>query len=86
MLNTAKVRALVFGSVGLITELLAHIANIPPEQQTQYIGMIVNVFPENWRATMGLICKTIARSAVLYAIYAASHSGPQTPPKNPPTE
>lgn len=62
-----QIKILVSGSVAGIGELLAKIANAPPELQTQ----IPQMFPEQFRGWISLVCQTLSGIAFLYALFVA---------------
>lgn len=81
---TSKLQAILggvlTGGFGFIAWLIA----LPPELQTGVLGQVVAMCPPAAQPAVGFWCKTFATIAGIYATYKASHSGPQTPPKNPP--
>lgn len=85
-LSTAKLRAFWSAVITGVAELLSHLASMPAEAQTGLLGQISDIFPVAWRGQISVLFTVISRVAGLYAIYSASHSGPQSPPKNPVNE
>lgn len=82
---TSKVKTLWAAIIAGVTGLIAFLANTPPEQQDAVLGPFVAFLPVSWRPSIALFCRAISGAAGIYAAIHASHSGPQTPPKNPPT-
>lgn len=84
--NTTKVRALWSAILAGVAGFVSWLATVPPEQQSGWLAQLVEILPVSWRANVGLFTRFITFAVGIYAVYNASHSGPQTPPKNPPTE
>ena len=83
---TSKIQALVTAWVAGVSAFIAWLVSLPPESQTGLITPLIELAPLDWRPGIGLFTRAIATISTIYAVYSASHSGPQTPPKNPPTE
>lgn len=83
---TSKIKALIAAALTAIAGFLNWLCTLPPEQQEGFAAQLVELVPLNWRPIVGVWTRTLVSLMGFYAIYAASHSGPQTPPKNPPTE
>lgn len=83
---TNKLRAGIAGGVSGISAFIAWLATVPPEQQTALLGPLVELMPIEWRAGIGLGMRALATVSTIYAVYQAAKSGPQTPPKNPPSQ
>lgn len=81
---TSKTRAFISAIVVAITGALAFISEIPTDAQTGVMESLANIFPPAWRGQIGAACKFVSVIATLYAVHQASHSGPATPPANPP--
>lgn len=81
---STKLKAIVSGWAFAITSFISWLATVPPEQQSGMLAQFVEIVPVSWRPAVGLIAKAIASFSSIYGLYQASHSGPQTPPKNPP--
>jgi hypothetical protein len=82
---TSKIKAVlaaaVLGAVGFINWL----CTIPPSQQADLLGQLVQIVPVSWRPNMGVATRLLMWVAVVYGAHQASKSGPQTPPTNKPT-
>lgn len=81
---TAKHKAIWGGSIAGVTQFVGWFATLPPESQETYVQPILELLPVHWRTAIGGFMKALSGVAMLYAFYQASHSGPGTPPKNPP--
>ena len=77
-----KISAALTGFFGFV----AWLATVPPEQQSGMLGALSQVFPIAWQPTIGLWSKLLTTAFGFWAVYKASHSGPQTPPANPKTQ
>lgn len=71
-----------------ITEAIAWLVTMTPEQQSGVLGILSNAFPESWKPTLAIVFKALGGISAVYAIYRASQSGPPqlsaTPPAQPP--
>jgi hypothetical protein len=83
---TNKIQALVYGILSGFTGWLAYFIALPPSLQTGMIGEITTILPASWQPVMAGFMKTVSVVSGIYMGYKAAHSGPQTPPKNPPNE
>lgn len=81
---TTKLQALLYGIASGITGYLAYFLALPPSLQGGIMGQVISVCPVGWQPFMAGSMKTISVFLGIYATYKAAHSGPQTPPKNPP--
>lgn len=77
----AKLSALVTAAFGFVAWLIA----LPPELQTGILGRVVSICPPAWQPGVGFWAKGIATVSGIWAVYKASHSGPQ-PTINPPNK
>lgn len=84
--NTAKVRAIGAAVISGTSGFISWLATVPPEQQSGWLAQLVEITPLSWRPNVALFTRLVTYALGIYAVYSASHSGPQTPPKNPPTE
>lgn len=82
----SKLQSLLYGIGAAITGYVAYFIALPPQLQTGILGDLIALCPPSWQPAAGATAKTISTLAGLYATYKASHSGPQTPPKNNPNE
>lgn len=82
----SKLKALVTAWVAGVSAFVAWLVSLPPESQTSLIMPLIDLAPLDWRPGIGLFTRTLATISTIYAVYSASHSGPQTPPTNKPTE
>lgn len=83
---TSKIKAFIAATGAAIVGYINWLVTVPPEQQAGALADMVNLIPIDWRPDVGLATRTLMFFLTIYATTAASHSGPQTPPKNPPTE
>jgi hypothetical protein len=83
---TTKIQAIVTAWIAGITSFIAWLVALPPESQDSVIKPLIELTPLHWRPTIGLISRGVATASTIYAVYKAAHSGPQSPPKNPPNE
>lgn len=81
---STKLQTIVGAWIGGISAFISWLATVPPESQTALLGPLVDCMPLAWRPTIGLGMRALATASTIYAVYKAAHSGPQTPPKNPP--
>lgn len=82
---TSRIQAITSGIVSAITTFIAWLATVPPQQQTDMLGVFLEAFPYEWRAPLGAWCKIIATLSGIYATVKAAQSGPAQPP-TPPNE
>lgn len=83
---TSKIHANVAAIFTAFFGFVAWLTTVPPEMQSGMLGAIVGVFPVSWQPTIGLWAKALTVLSGAWATYKAAHSGPQTPPPNPPTQ
>lgn len=83
-MNTAKTKAVASGVVAAITSFIGWLATVPPEVQSGILAGLVDAVPVEWRPTVGLWARLFTFFSTVYMAYSASHSGPQTPPRNDP--
>lgn len=83
---TSKVQALIYGIASAVTGYVAYFIGLPPSLQTGILGDLIALAPYGWQPALASTGKTISTLTGIYATYKAAHSGPQTPPKNPPNE
>jgi hypothetical protein len=81
---TSKRQAIVSGTIAAVSQFIGWLATIPPESQTAFVQPMLDALPVSWRTPIGVWMKLLSGISMSYAIYKAAHSGPQTPPKNPP--
>lgn len=80
---TNKIQALISGCVSGVSAFISWLVMIPPEQQTKMLSPLVELTPIEWRDAVGLFTRGLATATSIYAVFKASQSGPQSPPKNP---
>ncbi len=83
---TTKIQALIAACVTGAASFVSWLATVPPEQQSGLLAQFVEIVPVTWRPGVGLAAKALGTFSTIYAVYKASHSGPQSPPKNSPLE
>lgn len=81
---TTKIQSLLYGIGAGLTGYIAYFIALPPSLQTGIMGQMIGIAPPSWQPVLAGTMKTASTVLALYATYKASHSGPQTPPKNPP--
>lgn len=82
---STKVQAVVAGAFAALTGYIAYFVALPPNLQTGTLGELIAVAPAAWQPALAATSKTLSVFLGLYATYnKAAHSGPQTPPQNPP--
>ena len=85
-MKTSKQKAFWLAVIAGISGMASYIAVIPPSEQDNFISALVHLFPIGWRGEIGSVCRLIAVVSGIYATTNASHSGPDTNPKNDPNE
>lgn len=83
---TSKLQALLYGALSGLSGFVQTLALVPPEQQSGLLAQLVEVFPVSWRPQIAVWTGLLKWGLLVYALRQASHSGPQTPPVNKPTE
>lgn len=83
---TDKVQAKISAWVTGVTGFVGYVAALAPEQQDTLLGAIVAPLPLAWRPEIGLILKAVSGISLVYGLYKAAHSGPQTDPATTPTK
>lgn len=81
---SSKTQAIVSSIFAAMFGFINWLATVPPEQQSGILATLVEVTPVQWRPTVGVWTRALMMFLGIYATYKAAHSGPQTPPKNPP--
>lgn len=81
---STKLQAIVSGIIAAVTGYIAYFLALPPSLQTGILGDVIGMAPAGWQPALASSTKTISTLLGFYATYKAAHSGPQTPPKNPP--
>jgi len=81
---STKIQALIAAGIAGIAGFINWLATVPPSQQEGWTAALVEMVPISWRPNVGLFTRFLMFATGIYATYKASHSGPQTPPKNPP--
>jgi hypothetical protein len=81
-----KIQAIVAGIVSGVTGFVSFIANTPPSQQAHLLGAIVDMVPVELRPDVAVWCRSVSTITGMWMAYKASHSGPQSPPVNKPSE
>lgn len=82
--KSSKVQALVGGVFTSVFAFLGWLVTVPPNLQTGMLGELINIVPPDWQPAVGFWSKILAFGSGVYGFYKAAHSGPQTPPTNPP--
>lgn len=82
---TAKTQALAYAIGSGLTGYLAYFIALPPNLQTGIMGQLIGIAPPPWQPFLAGFMKSASVILGLYATYKAAHSGPQTPPTNPPS-
>lgn len=70
-MTTKQIQILVSGSAATIGEILGRIAEQPPQTMAQ----IPEIFPEQFRGWIGIVCQTASGVAFVYALFIA-HQNP----------
>lgn len=81
---STKIQALLYAAGGGAAGYIAYFLGLPQNLQTGVLGELINLCPASWQPAGAAITKTLSTFLTLYATYKAAHSGPQTPPTNPP--
>lgn len=81
---STKLQALLYGALSAFSGYIAYFVALPPNLQTGILGELIGVAPPAWQPALAATTKTLSVFLGLYATYKAAHSGPQTPPTNPP--
>lgn len=81
---TTKIQALLAAFITGTAGFLNWLATVPPEQQSGWTAALVELTPLDWRPNVGLATRFLMWFTGIYAVYKASHSGPQSPPTNKP--
>lgn len=80
---TPKMQALLSAVISGLTGFIGFLANTPPEQQAQVLGLLVEAIPLHWRPDVAIAASTVSKVLAVYSIYKAAQSGPQQPPRPP---
>lgn len=83
---TSKIQAIVSAFLAGLASFISWLAMVPPETQSGWLATLVELTPVQYRPQVGLWTRLAAFFLGIYATYRASHSGPQTPPTNPPSK
>lgn len=83
---TNKTQAIWSALMAGITGYIAYFIALPPSLQTGIMGDVIALLPASYQTAGAGVAKTLSTFLGFYATYKAAHSGPQTPPKNPPSE
>lgn len=83
---TSKGKTIIAAWIAGISQFIGWFATLDPSAQGQYVQPFIDLLPVAWRTTIGGVMKAIAGASLIYALFQAAHSGPQTPPKNPPSQ
>lgn len=81
---STKIQSLIGAISAGVMGYLAYFIALPPNLQTGMLGEIINVAPPSWQPALAATTKTLSVLLGAWATYKAAHSGPQTPPTNPP--
>lgn len=81
---TTKIKAITAAWITATFAFIAWLMTIPPEQQGSLLGPLVDLTPIEYRGLVGFVTRLLASISTIYAVYSAAHSGPQSPPVNPP--
>lgn len=77
-MTSKQIQILVSGSLATLAELLGKIAAAPPELQMQ----IPQMFQEQFRGTISMVCQTIGGIAFVYALFVAHRPASDLPQQN----
>lgn len=83
---TNKIQAIWAAILSGVTGYLAYFIALPPSLQTGIMGDIITQAPAAWQPALAGTAKTLSMFLGMWATYKAAHSGPQTPPTNPPSQ
>lgn len=78
----AKVYTLLTIASGWVVTLLL----MPPEQQQGILKDVIALVSPHWQPWVALFFKTATTISLFKAVQNAAHSGPQSPPSNPPNQ
>lgn len=81
---TTKIQAIISGALAGVFSFISYLAIAPPEVQSGFFAQLVEITPVQHRPFVAVTTKALATIFGFYATYKAAHSGPQSPPKNPP--
>ena len=77
---TSKTTAIISGAASAVLGLCAYVAAMPPATQDAATGFLTNLFPVEYRGTVGNALKALSMLALYTSVHYAANSGPQTPP------
>lgn len=76
---TSKLQALIYGIGAALVGFVSWLADQPPSFQSGVLGEAMSICPVEWKPAVATTLHAVSYGLGLYALYHASHSGPQTP-------